>query len=126
MRRRIFWVVIGVPLALIIIGAGAALSLPTGRHIISGLWNTPDRLPALSTNIQVHFQPGAEDYARDVAALLPDDETAPRFSVALMELGATVCTARTPRCGLCPLDACAWRHAGYPPAIAQLKAEGAP
>ncbi|MBL7659710.1 A/G-specific adenine glycosylase, partial [Escherichia coli] len=36
-------------------------------------------------------------------------------SVALMELGATVCTARTPRCGLCPLDWCAWRHAGYPP-----------
>jgi A/G-specific adenine glycosylase len=32
-----------------------------------------------------------------------------------MELGATVCTARTPRCGLCPLGACAWRHAGYPP-----------
>lgn len=42
-------------------------------------------------------------------------ETAPEFSVALMELGATVCTARTPRCGLCPLDWCAWRHAGYPP-----------
>jgi A/G-specific adenine glycosylase len=36
--------------------------------------------------------------------------------VALMELGATVCTARTPRCGLCPLDACAWGQAGYPPA----------
>ena len=33
-----------------------------------------------------------------------------------MELGATVCTARTPRCGLCPLDECAWRRAGYPPA----------
>ena len=32
-----------------------------------------------------------------------------------MELGATVCTARTPRCGLCPLSVCAWRSAGYPP-----------
>jgi A/G-specific adenine glycosylase len=31
-------------------------------------------------------------------------------------LGATVCTARTPRCGLCPVDRCAWRQAGYPPA----------
>jgi hypothetical protein len=72
MRRRILWVVIGVPLALIIIGAGAALSLPTVRHTISGLWNIPDRLPALSANSQVHYQPGAEDFARDVAALLPD------------------------------------------------------
>ena len=34
---------------------------------------------------------------------------APRFSVALMELGATVCTARSPECGLCPLERCAWR-----------------
>jgi hypothetical protein len=71
MRRLLFWVVIGVPLVLIT-GAGAALSLPTVRHIISGLWNLPDRLPALSANGQVHYQPGAEDYARAVAALLPD------------------------------------------------------
>ena len=51
----------------------------------------------------------------DVSALLPTDDTAPQFSIALMELGATVCTARTPKCGLCPLARCAWRHAGYPP-----------
>jgi hypothetical protein len=72
MRRRIFWAIIGVPLALIIIGAGAAFSLPMTRHMISGLWNRPDRLPALSTDSQVHYQPGAEDFARDVAALYPD------------------------------------------------------
>ncbi len=53
----------------------------------------------------------------DVVALLPDDETAPQFSAALMELGATVCTARNPRCGLCPLSQCTWRRAGYPPAV---------
>jgi A/G-specific adenine glycosylase len=53
----------------------------------------------------------------DVVALLPDDGTAPEFSVALMELGATVCTARNPRCGLCPLSLCSWRNAGYPPAV---------
>ena len=57
----------------------------------------------------------ARDHA-DISALLPDDETAPRFSVALMELGATVCTARAPRCGVCPLGECAWRRAGYPAA----------
>jgi len=72
MRRRIFWAVIGAPLALIIIGAGAAFSLPMTRHMISALWNLPDRLPALSINSQVHYQPGAEDFARDVAALYPE------------------------------------------------------
>jgi A/G-specific adenine glycosylase len=60
--------------------------------------------------------PSATRDHADVSALLPEDGAAPQFSVALMELGATVCTARTPRCGLCPLEHCAWRQAGYPPA----------
>jgi A/G-specific adenine glycosylase len=47
--------------------------------------------------------------------LLPNDSSAHRFSAALMELGATVCTARAPRCGLCPLSVCQWRQAGFPP-----------
>jgi hypothetical protein len=72
MRRRLIWVILGAPLALIVIGAGAALSVPAARYMISGLWNLPDRLPALPDNSQVHYQPGAEDFARDVAALLPD------------------------------------------------------
>jgi hypothetical protein len=75
MRRRILRVIIGVTLALIVMGAGAALSVPAVRHMISGLWNLPDRLPALPDNSQVHYQPGAEDFARDVAALLPDATT---------------------------------------------------
>jgi A/G-specific adenine glycosylase len=45
---------------------------------------------------------------------LPNDILAAEFSAALMELGATVCTARSPKCGLCPLTVCAWRDAGYP------------
>ncbi len=72
MRRRIFLAVVGAPLALIATGAGAALAVPKSRHLISGLWNLPDRMPALSSDSQVHYQPGAEDFARDVAALLPD------------------------------------------------------
>ena len=51
----------------------------------------------------------------DVAAMLPEGQVAVVFSAALMELGATVCTARTPKCGVCPLTVCAWRSAGYPP-----------
>lgn len=41
MRRQIVWVILFTPLALIVIGAGAALSLPPARHMISGLWNLP-------------------------------------------------------------------------------------
>ena len=50
------------------------------------------------------------------AAVLPDDEpTAATWSIALMELGALVCSARSPRCDVCPVsDSCAWRAAGYP------------
>ncbi|SEP09033.1 A/G-specific adenine glycosylase [Trujillonella endophytica] len=52
----------------------------------------------------------------DVAALTPaDPDRAVRFSVAVMELGALVCVARTPRCGACPVRlSCAWRLAGSP------------
>lgn len=49
--------------------------------------------------------------------LLPDDPgTSVTWNVAVMELGALVCTARAPRCDLCPVqDRCAWVAAGSPP-----------
>jgi A/G-specific adenine glycosylase len=50
--------------------------------------------------------PSSKDHAR-VDALAPD------ASLALMELGALVCTKRAPRCDACPL-ACAWRANGRP------------
>ena len=44
-----------------------------------------------------------------------DDETAATWSVAVMELGALVCQARSPRCTACPVaDRCAWLEAGFP------------
>jgi hypothetical protein len=72
MHRRNFGMVIGAPLALIAIVAVSALSVPMTHHLISARLNMPDRMPALDGNSQVHYQPGAEDFARDVAALLPD------------------------------------------------------
>jgi A/G-specific adenine glycosylase len=50
------------------------------------------------------------------AALLPDDEpTAATWAVALMELGALVCTATDPCCARCPVAGqCAWSRAGRP------------
>jgi hypothetical protein len=71
-RRRLVRLVIAAPLALTVVGAAAALALPAVRHIVAGLSNLPDRLPALPDSGQVHYQPGAEDFAREVAALLPD------------------------------------------------------
>ncbi|HOB47935.1 MAG TPA: A/G-specific adenine glycosylase [Mycobacterium sp.] len=84
------------------------------------------RVPVVDTNVRRvvaravdgRADAGPASTVRDhtaVAALLPDGPEAAVFSAALMELGATVCTARSPRCGDCPLDRCAWRAAGFPP-----------
>jgi A/G-specific adenine glycosylase len=54
---------------------------------------------------------------RDLATdLLPTDAaTAATWAVAVMELGALVCTARDPRCDGCPIAGqCAWLAAGRP------------
>lgn len=63
---------------------------------------------------------GPPSTIRDLAAIEPllpaEPAVAARFAVAVMELGALVCTARTPRCGDCPLAGmCAWRLDGCPP-----------
>lgn len=85
------------------------------------------RAPVVDTNVRrvvaraVHGagDAGPPSNTRDLAdveALLPEDDArAARFSAALMELGAVVCTARNPRCADCPLvDACTWHRAGKP------------
>lgn len=56
---------------------------------------------------------------RDLAlmeSLLPTSVAeAAVVNAAVMELGATVCTARAPRCAQCPLaERCAWLQAGRP------------
>lgn len=87
-------------------------------------------VPVVDTNVRrvvartVHGRADSPASVRDladVAELLPNGDEGPRFSVAMMELGATVCTARSPRCGVCPLSRCAWRSAGFPPASAPAR-----
>ncbi len=87
------------------------------------------RVPVVDTNVRRVLARAVEgvaegpavvttaDLAR-VEALLPaDPELAATASVAVMELGALVCVARSPRCPRCPLLArCAWQRAGRPPA----------
>jgi A/G-specific adenine glycosylase len=109
------------------------LSLPgvgeyTARAVVCFAFQ--QRVPVVDTNVRrvvartvrgtADAAPSSRDLAQ-VAELLPKDATAARFSAALMELGATVCTARSPRCGICPLVDCAWRAAGYPPAEAPAR-----
>lgn len=85
------------------------------------------RVPVVDTNVRrviaraVHGagDAGPASTTRDLAdaqALLPENEArAARYSAALMELGALVCTARSPRCTDCPVVAeCAWQRAGRP------------
>jgi A/G-specific adenine glycosylase len=66
----------------------------------------------------VEFPPRAQTAAevRLGESLLPEDpETAARWGVAVMELGALVCTARSPRCADCPVaGSCVWRLCGKP------------
>lgn len=50
------------------------------------------------------------------AATVPADRaTSVTWNVAVMELGALICTARAPACHVCPVaDRCAWQLAGRP------------
>jgi A/G-specific adenine glycosylase len=85
------------------------------------------RTPVVDTNsrrviaraIRGEADPGPPATRRDLGdmeALLPvDPERARLANAGTMELGQTVCTARSPRCDACPIaEACAWRAAGYP------------
>ncbi|WP_395243571.1 A/G-specific adenine glycosylase [Agromyces sp. MMS24-K17] len=86
-----------------------------------------DRHPVVDTNtrrvlaraIDGRAAAGAPSAPRDLAAMervLPIERAAAHaFNAGAMELGATVCTARSPACDGCPVaTTCAWRAAGYP------------
>lgn len=92
-------------------------------------------IPAIDTNVRRvahrYFRgtfltpsPRVADEAL-VRQFMPDDDDplAPTVPIALMELGALVCTARTANCEKCPLaPGCAWVAAGKPaPTDSQLR-----
>jgi A/G-specific adenine glycosylase len=59
--------------------------------------------------------PGGKPAIRAAAERITPSRRAGDFAQAMMDLGATVCTARAPRCGDCPLRAaCAARAEGDP------------
>ncbi len=73
-------------------------------------------LARLVTGVELPPVAATAGEKRLAESLLPEDEShAATWSIALMELGALVCTAARPTCAACPVsDACAWRAAGYP------------
>ena len=90
------------------------------------------RVPVVDTNVRrvvaraVQGVADAPVSTRDLALveglLPPDAEAAATASIAFMELGALVCTARAPRCPACPVrDRCAWLAAGRPELAAPVR-----
>ncbi|GLY13328.1 A/G-specific adenine glycosylase [Kineosporia rhizophila] len=68
---------------------------------VSGVEYPPPALTAAETRLATELLP---------------EQKAHVWAVAVMELGALICTARSPKCAACPVSAqCAWRLAGSPP-----------
>lgn len=84
-----------------------------GRHAILDT-NVRRVLARAVTGVEYPPKTTTSAERRLAESLLPAVD-APRWGVAVMELGALVCTARSPRCADCPVaDRCAWRLAGRP------------
>jgi A/G-specific adenine glycosylase len=118
---------------------GALLALPgigsyTAAAVASFAYG--QRHAVLDTNVRrvlarlVAGQPGPAPAVsvaetRLAESLLPGEPAvAARWSVAVMELGALVCTAASPQCGRCPVAGdCAWLAAGRPPAAVRRRSQ---
>lgn len=113
----------------------ALLALPgvgdyTARAVAAFAYR--QRQPVVDTNVRRVLARAVQGLAdapasrRELALaldLLPENaEAAATTSAALMELGATVCTVRAPRCGECPvLRRCRWVWAGRPALAAPVR-----
>lgn len=77
------------------------------RRVLARLKSGVEHPPQTQTRAEVKL----------AESLLPEEPaTAALWAVAVMELGALVCTARSPRCADCPvLERCTWYLNGKPP-----------
>jgi A/G-specific adenine glycosylase len=93
--------------------AAAVASFGFGaRHVVV---DTNVRRVVARVDAAVADLPPSAASRRLAESYLPDGADAPRWAAASMELGALVCTARSPHCDACPVsDLCAWRAAGHP------------
>jgi A/G-specific adenine glycosylase len=92
---------IAAAVAAIAFGERAAVVDANVERVVTRLFAISDPLPAARAAIRAH-----------VAGLTPADRPGD-FAQAMMDLGATICTPRAPRCLLCPLaPLCAARARG--------------
>jgi A/G-specific adenine glycosylase len=89
--------------AAIAFGERAVVVDANVERVVSRLFAIADPLPAGRAAI------------REAAGQITPDARAGDFAQAMMDLGATICTSRAPRCLLCPLSAqCTARAEGEP------------
>jgi A/G-specific adenine glycosylase len=83
--------------------AAAVAAIAFGRHAVvidANVERVVARLFAIDTPL-----PGARKAIREAAGAITPEERAGDFAQAMMDLGATICTPRNPKCLLCPLSA---------------------
>jgi len=100
--------------------AAAVAAIAFGRRAVvvdANVERVVSRLFAISTPL-----PAARPEIRAATDAITPDLRAGDFAQAMMDLGATICTARNPACGICPLreDCAAFRTAD--PAAFPVKA----
>jgi len=89
--------------AAIAFGRRAVVVDANVERVVSRLFAIPEPLPGSRPTIRRH------------ADTITPEARAGDFAQAMMDLGATICTSRNPRCLLCPLaEDCAGRRTGAP------------
>ncbi|MFC4554517.1 A/G-specific adenine glycosylase [Georgenia faecalis] len=96
--------------------AAAVRAFAHGRHAVVLDTNVRRVLARILAGLALPGPAPTREEVRAAHALVPaDDAGSARWNVAVMELGALVCTARAPRCEACPVaSACRWYAAGRP------------
>lgn len=90
-------------IAAIAFGQRAVVVDANVERVVSRLFEIEEALPAARKAIRLRAD-----------SITPDDRSGD-FAQAMMDLGATICTARDPKCLLCPLaDSCLARASGDP------------
>lgn len=92
----------------------AAIAFDRPANVVDG---NVERVMARVYNLREPL-PGVKVEIKRVAADLVPGKRCGDYAQALMDLGATVCTPKSPKCMLCPVtDFCAGRKAGDPHAL---------
>jgi len=87
----------------------AAIAFDRPEVVVDG---NVERVMARIFNISAPL-PAVKPELKDKAALMTPDQRPGDYAQAVMDLGATICTNRSPSCGLCPVcEYCSARHAG--------------